>query len=110
MIVPLVSVHSRPICKYPKCALHPDKNGQTSSRAKVEIVFTFSYSCKHRFFEYLLIVLMMYAICIYKRKTRCRAHFAALNCLKEYYEIVGESRPLSAFFPKHADFFTKMHF
>ena len=25
--------------------------------------------------------------------------------LKEYYEIVGESHPLSAFFPKHADFF-----
>ena len=30
--------------------------------------------------------------------------------LKEYYEIVGESRPLSAFFPKHADLFTEMHF
>ena len=30
--------------------------------------------------------------------------------LKEYYEIVGESRPLSAFFPKHADFFTEIHF
>ena len=30
--------------------------------------------------------------------------------LKEYYEIVGESHPLSAFFPKHADFFTEMHF
>ena len=30
--------------------------------------------------------------------------------LKEYYEIVGESRPLSAFFPKHVDFFTEMHF
>ena len=30
--------------------------------------------------------------------------------LKEYYEIVGESRPLSAFSPKHADFFTEMHF
>ena len=30
--------------------------------------------------------------------------------LKEYYEIVGESRPLSMFFPKHADFFTEMHF
>ena len=28
--------------------------------------------------------------------------------LKEYYEIVGESRPLSAFFPTHADFFTEM--
>ena len=32
------------------------------------------------------------------------------NHLKEYYEIVGESRPLSAFFPTHADFFTEMHF
>ena len=31
-------------------------------------------------------------------------------CLKEYYEIVGESRPLSAFFPTHADFFTEIHF
>ena len=30
--------------------------------------------------------------------------------LKEYYEIVGESRPLSAFFPTHADFCTEMHF
>ena len=30
--------------------------------------------------------------------------------LKEYYEIVGESRPLSAFFPTHADFITEMHF
>ena len=30
--------------------------------------------------------------------------------LKEYYEIVGESRPLSAFFPTRADFFTEMHF
>ena len=30
--------------------------------------------------------------------------------LKEYYEIVGESRPLSAFFQTHADFFTEMHF
>ena len=30
--------------------------------------------------------------------------------LKEYYEIVGESRPLPAFFPTHGDFFTEMHF
>ena len=30
--------------------------------------------------------------------------------LKEYYDILGESRPLSAFSPKHADFFTEMHF
>ena len=32
------------------------------------------------------------------------------NNLKEYYEIVGESRPLSAFFPTHADLITEMHF
>ena len=31
-------------------------------------------------------------------------------CLKEYYEIVGESRPLSAFFSKHADFFYRNAF
>ena len=30
--------------------------------------------------------------------------------LKEYYEIVGELRPLSGFFPTHADLFTEMHF
>ena len=30
--------------------------------------------------------------------------------LKEYYEIVDESRPLSAFFPTHVDFFTEIHF
>ena len=30
--------------------------------------------------------------------------------LKEYYDIVDEARPLSAFFPKHADSFTEMHF
>ena len=30
--------------------------------------------------------------------------------LKEYYEIVGESLPLSAFFTTHADRFTEMHF
>ena len=34
-------------------------------------------------------------------------HFVTL---KEYYEIVGEKRPLSAFFPTHVDFFTEMHF
>ena len=34
----------------------------------------------------------------------------SINKLKEYYEIVGESRPLSAFFPTHADLFTEMHF
>ena len=32
------------------------------------------------------------------------------KCLKEYYEIVDEARPLSGFFPTHADFFTEMHF
>ena len=31
--------------------------------------------------------------------------------LEEYYEIVDEARPLSGFFPTHADFFfTEMHF
>ena len=30
--------------------------------------------------------------------------------LKEYYEIVDEARPLSGFFPTHADLFTVMHF
>ena len=30
--------------------------------------------------------------------------------LKEYYDIVSKSRPLSAFFPTRADFFTEMHF
>ena len=32
------------------------------------------------------------------------------HALKEYYEIVGESHPLSAFSPTHADLFTEMHF
>ena len=32
------------------------------------------------------------------------------SLLKEYYEIVDEARPLSRFFPTHADFFTEMHF
>ena len=31
-------------------------------------------------------------------------------CFKEYYEIVDEARPLSGFFPTHADLFTEMHF
>ena len=30
--------------------------------------------------------------------------------LKEYYEIIDEARPLSGFYPTHADFFTEMHF
>ena len=29
--------------------------------------------------------------------------------LKEYYEIVGEMRPLSGFLPTHADFFYRNH-
>ena len=33
-----------------------------------------------------------------------------VSSLKEYYEIVDEARPLSGFFPTHADFFTEMHF
>ena len=32
-----------------------------------------------------------------------------LQCLKEYSEIVDEARPLSGFFPTHANFFTEMH-
>ena len=36
-------------------------------------------------------------------------HYIAVLKLKEYYEIVGESRPLSEFFRTHADFFTEMH-
>ena len=32
------------------------------------------------------------------------------DILKEYYEIVGDSRPLSAFLPTHVDFFTEIHF
>ena len=34
----------------------------------------------------------------------------SISLLKEYHEIVGELRPLSAVFPKHADFFTEMYF
>ena len=30
---------------------------------------------------------------------------ACIETLKEYYEIVDEARPLSGFFPTHADFF-----
>ena len=33
-----------------------------------------------------------------------------ISSLKEYYEIVRESRPLSAFIPTHADLFTEMYF
>ena len=42
----------------------------------------------------------------------CRPNVRAVSPgkLKEYYEIVGESRPLSGFFPAHADFFTEIHF
>ena len=32
------------------------------------------------------------------------------NRLKEYYEIVDEARPLSGFFPTHADFFYRNAF
>ena len=35
--------------------------------------------------------------------------YKLMSNLKEYYEIVGESRPLSAYFPTHADLFTEMH-
>ena len=33
-----------------------------------------------------------------------------MSHLKEYYEIVDEARPLSGFFPTHADPFMEMHF
>ena len=36
-------------------------------------------------------------------------YYIRVSWLKEYYEIVGELRPLSGFFPKHADLFTEMH-
>ena len=35
--------------------------------------------------------------------------FPNLGLFKEYYEIVDEARPLSGFFPTHAEFFTEMH-
>ena len=38
------------------------------------------------------------------------SYSAKCSKLKEYYEIVDEARPLSGFFPTHADFFTEMHF
>ena len=37
-------------------------------------------------------------------------NFHKTGSLKEYYEIVGELRPLSGFFPTHADLFTEMQF
>ena len=46
-------------------------------------------------------------IALFIRKIYIKWHSAFI--LKEYYEIVGESRPLSGFFPTHADFFTEMH-
>ena len=33
------------------------------------------------------------------------SRFSEEFILKEYYEIVDEARPLSGFFPAHADFF-----
>ena len=36
-------------------------------------------------------------------------HYSYID-LKGYYEIVDEARPLSGFFPTHADFFMEMHF
>ena len=49
----------------------------------------------------------------YKGKTKrglSRINNALRMYLMEYYEIVGESRPLSDFFPTNADLFTEMHF
>ena len=34
--------------------------------------------------------------------------FSGVKRLKEYYEIMDEARPLSGFFPTHADFFMKL--
>ena len=48
-----------------------------------------------------------------KVKNACAAKCASFELkkrLKEYYEIVDKKRPLSAFFPTHADSFTEMHF
>ena len=39
----------------------------------------------------------------------CAPVYEAL-LLKEYYEIAEKARPLSGFFPTHADIFTEMHF
>ena len=48
---------------------------------------------------------------IYTSRVVCPEHAVHLVIdLKEYYEIVDEARPLSGFFPTHADFFTEMHF
>ena len=41
---------------------------------------------------------------------KCPINCSIIFVLKEYYEIVDEARPLSGFFPTHADFFTEMHF
>ena len=38
-----------------------------------------------------------------------RSRFTLL-CLKEYYDIGDEARPLLGSFPTHADLFTEMHF
>ena len=44
-------------------------------------------------------------------KKKCMTLAAGSHNIKGIlYEIEGESRPLSAFFPTHADFFTFMHF
>ena len=40
----------------------------------------------------------------------CNSKIGLVWTLMEYYEIVDEARPLSGFFPTHADFFTEMHF
>ena len=61
---------------------------------------------------YLIIILFTKVIYLYQNvsETRSRWQMKVNYCFKEYYEIVGESRPLSAFSPTHADFFTEMHF
>ena len=58
----------------------------------------------------LQIVKKEFTLCVHKYDKVYEGLMYESTCLKEYYEIVGESRPLSVFFPTHADLFTEMHF
>ena len=53
---------------------------------------------------------MVYYKLIYNRLPTYSVTQDRNTILKEYYEIVDEARPLSGFFPTHADFLTEMHF
>ena len=48
--------------------------------------------------------------CIRQTSINIRGNDLVIRHLKEYYEIIDEARPLSGFFPTHADLFTKMNF